>query len=184
MGTIPFSNPWQKLSQEPSPEPFPEYTKNTDYLAGPGPYVCDNCSYTTPQRYRLIRHLENKNGCKTAILCKYCPQKLATNVIYQKHLRSCKYKKKYLCKHCEKTLAKVTNLIQHLKICKKNPLSSKYIKSSKKQTEISPKKTSIKTTEHIEIPVELSHEITKNIKISIKEFSENTKWMSIFLIVI
>jgi len=110
------------------------YYKRKDQSKMTTLFRCENCDYTTPQKYRYNRHVKNKNGCKTKILCKYCPKKMTTPVTYKKHLKSCPYKKKCLCKHCGNTLSKVANLNQHLRVCKENPLSPKYSEFSSEIT--------------------------------------------------
>jgi len=85
------------------------------------PFKCENCKYTTDQKYRYDRHIKNKNGCKTKISCKYCDKTLSTKNNYLTHLESCPNKKKNICKYCCKSFSRISNLNKHFPRCKENP---------------------------------------------------------------
>ena len=101
-------------------------SKNQEYYASSDPeiltfndttneYCCVICSYRTPYKGNIKRHLQNHSGIKP-FLCKFCPHRSANKSDLQKHLRTHTGEKPYICNFCQKAFTQGSSLNAHLRI--------------------------------------------------------------------
>ena len=79
-------------------------------------YQCDICSYATPKKFRLQRHVESVHDKLRNFACEHCDYRASEKSALKLHIKSLHDKiRDFACEHCEFKAAQKSHLKLHVK---------------------------------------------------------------------